>query len=189
MSPDDVIKRLIPYRLQSIGAFSMAWDWSYQWESPKELHILVDGKLILRGNTNAVINPMIEAGFVHARALLEFLGLCTTGGKLSAIKKRRPDDIGIEHFSINGQQIPLVTPDIAIATYEGDPEEAERALVSIFDISNKGFAHFSSGLVKGKWNSKDISIACKGVPILVINNLYVPLGLDPPKYLIETTTA
>ena len=60
--------------------------------------LYVDGKQIMEGNLNAFTNPAIEAGLVHCRALLEFLGLCNKNGTLCKIKKRRPSDVGIEHF-------------------------------------------------------------------------------------------
>ena len=56
------------------------------------------GERIMEGNLNAFTNPAIEAGLVHSRALLEFLGLCDKNGTLCNIKKRRRGDVGIEHF-------------------------------------------------------------------------------------------
>ena len=38
--------------------------------------IHVNGKRIMEGNLNAFTNPAIEAGLMHCRGLLEFLGLC-----------------------------------------------------------------------------------------------------------------
>jgi hypothetical protein len=62
---------------------------------------------------------MIEAGFVHARALLEFLWLCTADGNLAQVKRRRRDDIGIETFSNAQGLLCLVHPDEAVAAYLG----------------------------------------------------------------------
>jgi hypothetical protein len=62
---------------------------------------------------------MIEAGFVHARALLEFLWLCTADGNLAQVKRRRRDDIGIETFSNAQGPLCLVHPDEAVAAYLG----------------------------------------------------------------------
>jgi hypothetical protein len=46
------------------------------------MEIYADGKLIADGNLNGFINPAIEAGLVHCRALLEFLGLKAAGGRI-----------------------------------------------------------------------------------------------------------
>ena len=172
----------IPYRLQAVGALALAWKWWSTWEAPKQAQVYFDGQLAIEGNSAAILNPMLEAGFVHARALLEFLGLCVKNGKLANIERRRTDDIGIESFSVNGCPLPLVTPAAAIGTYTGPAEDAEQALLSVFHIANKGFAHFSWGLAKGSWSQSNVAIACEGIPILVINSLYVPLGLPLPEY-------
>lgn len=172
----------IPYRLQAVGTLALAWKWRSTWEGPKQVQIFFDGQLAIEGNSNAILNPMLESGFVHARALLEFLGLCVKNGKLANIDRRRPDDIGIESFSVNGHALSMVNPATAIGTYMGPAEDAEQALLSIFHIANKGFAHFSWGLTKGEWSSSNVAIACEGIPVLVINSLYVPLGLASPDY-------
>lgn len=172
----------IPYRLQAVGALALAWKWWSTSDGPKQAQVYFDGQLAIEGNSGAILNPILDAGFVHARALLEFLGLCVKNGKLSNIQNRRPDDIGIENFTASGQPLSLVTPAGAISTYTGSPEDAEQALLSVFHIANKGFAHFSWGLSKGSFSKSNIATACEGIPILVINSLYVPLGLPPPEY-------
>ena len=186
MDHASLLERHIPYRLQSVGALALAWKWWSTWDKPKETQIFFDGALAMVGNSNAILNPMMEAGFVHARALLEFLGLGTKNGKLVNISNRRPDDIGIEHFSVGGQPLSQVTPEAAIGTYLGPPEDAEQALLAVFHIANKGFAHFSAGLTQGRWSKANVSVACEGIPILVINHLYVPLGLPAPEYMVRS---
>lgn len=181
MTLDDVLTRWIPYRLEAVETLHMAWRWSYDWEEPKPLQVFVDGKLKLQGNTNAILNPMMEAGIVHARALLEFLGLCVVKGKLSHVRNRRPDDIAIEQFAASGKPLEMVSPQLAISTYQGPAADAERALVAVFDLANKGFAHLSTGLSADRYTSEDLDIACRGIPTLVNNNLYVKLGMEPPK--------
>ncbi len=180
MDQHNVLTRWIPYRLEAVDTLLTAWRWSYEWEDPKPLEIFVDGKLKIRGNTNALINPMMESGIIHARCLLEFLGLCVTKGKLSQIKNRRPDDIAIEHFAVAGKPLEMVSPQKAISTYLGPAADAEKSLVAVFDLANKGFAHLSNGLAPGRYTSEDLEIACRGIPTLVNNNLYIKLGIEPP---------
>jgi len=186
MDRANLLERHIPYRLQAVGALSLAWDWWSTWEKPKEAQVFFDGSLAMIGTSNAIINPMMESGFVHARALLEFLGLCSRKGKLANIQRRRPDDIGVEHFSANGKPLLRVTPTVAIGMYQGPPEDAERAFLAVFHLANKGFAHFSADLTQGRWSKANVAVACRGIPILVINSLYVPLGLPAPEYEVRS---
>ena len=143
--------------------------------------VLVDGVAVLNGNTNALFNPMIEAGFLHARCLLEFLGLKEKKGRLVAFGKRQADDVGIEDFiTAEGQYLNRVSPALALATYDGTADDAERALVAMIRLANKGLAHFSSSSLSG-YTDKELRIACGGIPRLIENNLYSKLGVEMPK--------
>ncbi|WP_456709214.1 MULTISPECIES: hypothetical protein [Bradyrhizobium] len=42
-------------------------------------------KLVIEGTLRGFTNPCIEAGMMHCRALLEFLGLCDKNGRLGNI--------------------------------------------------------------------------------------------------------
>ena len=117
---------------------------------------------------------MVEAGFIHARCLLEFLGLGVKKGKLITVENRRADDIAIEHFTVDGVPLEKVTPDVALSAYTGPRDRGERALVAIFELANKGLAHFTRTFPDG-YNSVDLEIACQGIPVLVQNQLYVKL--------------
>lgn len=145
--------------------------------------IHADGKLVIEGNLNGFTNPAIEAGLVHCRALLEFLGLCMNkDARLGNIKTRRSSDIGIEHFRNSSGPLPKVTPDDAVRRYEGGRQQAEEALISVFQITNKGLAHFTTDLVENPELRSLVEIASRGVPSLVVSHLYTPLGLPPPNY-------
>jgi hypothetical protein len=147
------------------------------------MSILLGGKLAIDGNLNGFTNPAIEAGLMHCRALLGFLGLCqANSGRLGAVKKRREGDIGIEHFRNASGPLPKVTPDHALNRYAGGRAEAERALLAVFQITNKGIAHITGDLIDNPEHGRLIEIASRGVPSLVISYLYTPLGLPPPDY-------
>ena len=134
----------------------------------------------LRGNVAAIANPMIEVGIIHARALLEFLGLCARNGRLEQIKKRRPDDIAVEHYSTKEVPLSIVTPSAALSAYQGPAEEAENALVAIFEFANKGLAHLTTEVLSGKYTDQHLEIACRGIPVLLHNHLYAKLGRNVP---------
>lgn len=179
MDKDEILREWIPYRLQAIDSMMWAYNIHDELSLPREMEVFVDGKKILQGNVNALLNPMIEVGFIHARSLLEFLGLNAEKGRLVTAKNRRRDDIAIEHFETNGIALEKVTPSVALDTYGGPKIEAERALVSIFELANKGLAHFSNAFPTG-YTSADLDIAHRGIRTLLNNNLYIKLGMQIP---------
>jgi hypothetical protein len=102
--------------------------------------------LIADGNLGGFINPAIEVGLVHCRALLEFLGLKANSGRIVNVRSRRSSDIGIEHFADASGHLPRDSPDAALARYGGGREDAEKALLAVFEITNEGIAHASEDL-------------------------------------------
>jgi hypothetical protein len=145
ISLDDVLEQWIPYRLQTIKTFQFAWNWVGDGDGQRELHVVMDGCAVIQGNVAALANPMLEIGLIHARALLEFLGLCTVKGRLAQVQKRRDGDITIEGYSTLECPLAMVSPGEALAIYEGPREEAESALVSIFETANKLVGHITDG--------------------------------------------
>ena len=181
MDSDRLLRELLPYRMTAVETLNLAIHLQMRWDRPP-MTIHVNDKLVVEGNLNAFTNPAIEAGLVHCRALLEFLGLCMTKDARLANLTRRPSDIGIEHFSNANGPLSMVTPDDAVKRYKGGREEAEKALISVFQITNKGLAHVTKDLVDNPEHGTLIEIASRGVPSLVISHLYTPLGLPAPNY-------
>jgi len=180
MTLDDVLNQWIPYRLQAIETLQFAWKWMGESDQPRQVDVIVDGKVKLRGNVAAIANPMIEVGIIHARALLEFLGLCAQDGNLNQVRKRRSDDIAVEHFSTVAKPLSIVTPSDALSAYPGPKEDAEKALVAIFEWANKGLAHLTVGVLSDKYTDQHLDIACRGIPVLLHNHLYAKLGKSVP---------
>lgn len=177
---DEILKRWIPYRLDAIESLRWAWALAEAGQDAK-LEVHVDGRCRLNGNVAAIANPMIEAGFIHARALLEFLGLAVTReGRLCAVN-RRPGDVAVEAFSTPEVTLQRATPASVAAAYPGPREEAEESLVALFQTSNRWLAHVTDGTTSKKWTDHHIDVALRGIPVLVHNHLYAPLGLDLPK--------
>ena len=187
MDRDYILNRLVPYSLGAVSALALALKYRMAWDAPKRMEIYFDGKVSIEGNSNAFINPAIEAGLIHCRALLEFLGLCVQGGHLQNVKlpRRRQDDVGIESFSNSSGPLGLVTPTVAISHYSGPASQAERALLAVFHAANKGFAHFTDGFDASLVGGDAMEVASRGVPSLVISHLYTPLGLPSPDFEIK----
>ncbi|SFI77274.1 hypothetical protein SAMN03080618_01297 [Aquamicrobium aerolatum DSM 21857] len=186
MTDEQKIKRLLDHRMQSVATLNWALELRSHWKEAPSIAVYIDGKLMIEGNLNAVTNPMIEVGLVHCRALLEFLGLCDEKGSLGQIKKRRGSDVGVEGFRNADGPLKKVDPEVALSRYEGERSEAERALVQILHVTNKGLAHNTMSLIEDPEDSRLIEIASRGVPALMISYFYTPLGLPKPDSRITT---
>ena len=69
-----------------------------------------------------------------------------------------------------------------LTRYDGGEEDAEKALLSVFEITNKGIAHVTEDMKDNLDHGRLVEIAGRGVPSLVITYLYTPLGLPAPDY-------
>lgn len=182
MDKQDVLSRFIPNSLAAVEVLNLALRLRDTWEDAPSVKLLINDVLVIEGNSNAFTNPAIEAGVIHCRSLLEFLGLSMAKGSVlsSPTRPRRPDDIGIEHFANEKGPLALVSPAQAISHYPGPAVEAEQALLSVFRIANKGLAHLTSAFLPAHEDARLLEIASRGVPALVVSYLYTPLGLHPP---------
>jgi len=174
--------------MQAVDVLNYALRLRSQWGEVPLMTMHVDGELVLDGNLNAFTNPAIEAGLIHCRALLEFLGLCERKGQLSnrSSGSRKPDDVGIEDFRNADGPLKIVAPEIALSRYPGPREEAEKALLTVFRVANKGLAHVTQSLADDPESGQLIEIASRGVPALIVSFLYRPLGLPAPDYKIKS---
>ena len=187
MNLDRVVREILPYRMQAVDTLNLAVRLQMRWAESPPISIHINGNLAIEGNLNAFTNPAIEAGLVHCRALLEFLGLCvTSGNSIVNIKKRRGSDLGIESFTNANGPLRMINPDDALNRYAGGRKEAEDSLLAIFQITNKGIAHVTEDLIDNPEHRRLIEIASRGVPPLVVSRLYTPLGLRPPAYKLTS---
>lgn len=182
MDRDEVLHRLIPYRMQAVDTLNYALRLRSKWGESPRMEIFVEGKQIIEGNLNAFTNPTIEFGLMHCRALLEFIGLQDWNGKLGRKQKRNKDDIGIECFSNANGALSIVDPERVFAKYEGSPQEAESAILTVFHLTNKGLAHITASFMERPEQHNLVEIASRGVPKLIVSYLYTPLGLPAPNY-------
>jgi hypothetical protein len=186
MNETELLQKLIPYRMQAVDTLNYALRLRSRWSDAPGMTMHVDGKQVMEGNLNAFTNPAIEAGLVHCRALLELLGLCEKEGRLSNRKKRQPGDVGIEHFRSSDGPLKMVPPEVALSRYDGGRDEAERALLTVFHLTNKGLAHITADLADHPEHGRLLDIASRGIPVLVISYLYTPLGMAAPNYKITS---
>lgn len=174
---------IISYRLSAVDALALACRLKMGWSAAVPIQVWFDGKLTIDGLSTAYTNPVIESGVIHARALLEFLGLTTepkNHQRLAQRMQRRADDWGIESFSVGNQPLRLVTPAETVVGYTGPSEEAERAFAYVIHLANKGIAHHSSGLIIDAEDDALLELAARGIPVLFRRHFYEPLGLEVP---------
>lgn len=182
MDRDRLLHDLLPHRMQAVATLNLALKLYATWGvAPMTLY--AGDKLVVEGNLLAFINPAIEAGMMHCRALLEFLGLCNDNGRLGNISRpRRSTDVGIESFSTSAGPLEKVTPSKVLRLYPGPSDEAENALLAVFQLTNKGLAHVTRDLSENPEQGPLVEIASRGIPSLMVSYLYTPLGLPAPDY-------
>ncbi len=187
MTSEDDLRRLISHRLDSLAILVLMLEFRLKWEEPKPMQIFVEEKLQFEGLTSLFLNPVIEAGILHIRALLEFLGLKARAGVLVAVApgERRADDAAIELFSDGARALPLVTPEQARAAHPIDPAFAESSLAAAINAANKGMAHFSATYLQKPVEAEELLLAARITQQLVENYVYAPLGSKRPPIPIE----
>jgi hypothetical protein len=140
---DKYLYSIIPYRMQSVDIARVALEYVLKTDQPEKMELFFGGKKFADGLSTCWTNPAIEIGIVHARALLDFLGLKIQRGaggqKLDARgHSQRHDDVLIEDFDLE-----KVTVDQVLARYEGPAAEAEKAIAYTIHTANKGVAHMN----------------------------------------------
>jgi hypothetical protein len=180
---DDYITSIIPHRLGMVDILHHALTEMTFDDGAKPLEIYVEGKLKMRGNTNAYSNSAIEAGIINARALLEFLGLKVDPKNSMKLKERngqRRDDLFIEDFEHEGEHLVKITIDDVKAHYPGPKEEAEGALARIIHIGHKEIAHPTLGRENTDDDYAMLEIAARGIRALTVSFFFTRLGAPAP---------
>lgn len=173
--------RWIPYRLKSVEIMNLAIRLVSSWDDSPEMEIYFDGRLQLEGKSTGFTNAAIEAGVLHSRALLDFLGLKLKPRKTDRLierqKKRWANDIVIEDFGLS-----RVSVEDAVSKYPGEPDEAEASLATPIALSNSFVAHNSSIIPRDPEQWRLLEIGSRGIPALVISYFYTRKGLVAPDF-------
>lgn len=183
-TPSEQVLSLLAYRLQAVSIAHFALRHALTWDQTPSIEILFDGQQVVEGKATAFTNGAIEAGIVHSRALLEFLGLSgKSQTELREITSRSKtnDDIAIDQFT----GLTKISIQEAIQSYPGPSDEAEGALAYVVYLANKGLAHTTSSFTKHDRGSVLLEVAFRNVPALVCNNFYIPLKIEPPRYELQ----
>ena len=178
MDIEDYLTRLLPHRLDALAIAVLMLKFRLKWEEPKSMQIFVDGRLQFEGRTTMFTNATLEIGVLHARALLEFIGLKAKDGLLVQIdpKTRQLDDAAIEKVFGQTGALPLVSPEDVGAIHPDDSEAAKRAIAQLIVAAHKGLAHTSASYFSNPMNALDILLALELTQRLVEKHVYSPLG-------------
>ncbi len=172
------IENMMPRRLAAMGEFEMAL--SLVKESPEsaKLECYFDGKLKIEGRSSIITSSMIEMGIVHARVLMEFLGVRARNvDNLVQISGTRTSDINIESFGI-----PKLTVEQVLSPCSGEKKIVERNFSKLLIAANKLIAH-STDTIKIDNDSIDgYFMVSQAIPVLFDIYFYKKLGLEMPKW-------
>ena len=187
MDIEDYLTRLLPHRLDALAIAVLMLKFRLKWEEPKSMQIFVDGRLQFEGRTTMFTNATLEIGVLHARALLEFIGLKAKDGLLLQIdpKTRQLDDAAIEKVFGQTGALPLVSPEDVGAIHPDDSEAAKRAIAQLIVAAHKGLAHTSASYFSNPMNAQDILLALELTQRLVEKHVYSPLGRQRPPIPVE----
>lgn len=181
-APDSALLALLAYRMEAISIGHLALRHHMSWEEAPAMEVYFNGKQVIEGKATGFTNAAIESAIIHCRAILEFLGFQSTKvspTEIAEISARsRSDDMGVEKFA----GLSMLAKKKALAVYQGEQSEAEAALALIFHSANKGLAHTTASFKLHSNDGRLLEIAFRGVPKLLINGFYVPLGINPPSY-------
>lgn len=184
------IKNILPYKLNAVHQLELALHrhlgWVEKGHRPK-IEIKFDGKTSIVGNANAYINPVVESGVLNVRSLLEFMGITydKKNNTLVNTTSRKPDDIGIEMFEINGKRLEKVYLERLKLDLKEKTDRAFEALRFVIYLANKFAAHITGEINKDKETLDKILWASQVTPIIVVNNFYITAELEVPDYKNE----
>lgn len=183
--PTPFVLDFVAYRMHAVAIGHLALQYATGWESPPPIKVFFGERQVIEGRATAFTNGAIEAAIVHSRALLEFMGLkCASPSMLAVRAGARKDDVVIESTGLRKMSI-----EGAVRMYAGPAAEAESALAHVIFLANKGLAHTTSAFDRDTGEARLLEIAFRGVPKLVVEHFYKPLGLEEPSYEIKSRPA
>lgn len=189
----EIVETWLPVRMGAIDDMLWVLDLSDQFGSEVEIQVHIKDGPVFASGLPLLWGPMLAAGYVHARALLEFIGISAKDGALIQIQRRRSSDLAIEHYSVDGKKLEKVTLDEAYSTINMPKTVVDWALVTVIEHANKFFAHVTTGEVLTMAMDHQVRIALRGVSTLVQNHFFAKLGAreatpleKPPTYSCNT---
>jgi hypothetical protein len=178
LSLDEILSTWLPLRMHAINNAAWAMDMQTRIIGSEEARLSIGDNLNYKSYVGNFLLPVYESGFVHGRALLEFVGLQAKNGKLIQIKRRRPSDIAIENYYVNGNPLAMVTPAEICAFINIPDPVVEWALVGIIENTNRLLSHVTSGEALAMAMHGQVRCAFEELPKVIKMFFYEKLGLS-----------
>lgn len=186
LEQDRVIKNTISLTL---GNFSLAWhvidlliDYAAANLPPPEATVSLKGRgrsLHIPGmNCGFFTTPVIQMAVLDYRRSLEFFGLTceAKSGSIIPIRKRRKDDLGVEHFGLPwASKAQMIVQSGSVMM----PDLLEAQLVRVHHWSNKQLAHFTLAVPEIQLDA--IRDVCKAMIDAYLRLLFDALGRPRPR--------
>lgn len=153
---------------------------SYKNELPATL--LIRGEIVMEGGVYSLLNPLVEAGLVNLRCLVEFLGVKRNSqNNTLADRKGRLDDVVIESFKYKDIPLSKVTPNGLCSVLDGhSPLIVNNAICHTLEMADKAIAHVTKVHNVTSTDLTQVAIASKCVETAVMTFLYDAMGLERP---------
>lgn len=180
LSLDEILNEWLQMRIQAIHSMLWILDLSDQFGDDASIQVRIKAGPTIESTLPFLSSPIIAAGYVHSRAVLEFLGITTKDGKLVRVGSRHKTDVAIEHYSIDGVFLQMVSLDDVYAAINMPTSIAEWALVTIVESANKFYAHVTKGEVLTMAMQHQVKLALDGILILLNNHLFAKLNRSEP---------
>jgi hypothetical protein len=185
LSRDAMLDEHLPYRMQQVDGLCWATRLILNGPSNGEIGVVFDGRWVVRSHPYRILtNPLVEAGLLHCRVLMNFLGLRLDKKTLRLAPFEKPSEK--DDFSIVKLDLPAVTlAQIGQAPQE-DPAHVlaacERTILSV----NKGVAHFTDAATARSF-ANDANTCGETVLWLTEEFVYRKLGKPLPPYRVWST--
>jgi len=173
---DEIVDTWLPARVGALDDMLWVLELSDKYGDEVAINLHIEDGPGYRSNLRLLTEPMVAAGYLHARALLEFMGISAKNGELVQIRHRRSGDLAIEHYFVNGAGLSMVTLDEVYAAINMPRAVVEWALVTTIERANKIFAHITTAEVLAMALDSQVRVALRGISMLVHNYLFAKLG-------------
>lgn len=175
-----ILDEWLQLRIEAIQSMLWVLDSSDKYGGKVPIQVQIGNGPTIHSTMPFISNPILAAGYVHARAILEFIGISAKNGKLMQIRGRRETDVAIEHYSIDGVYLQKVTLDEVYSAINMPKTIAEWALVAIIESANKFYAHVTKGEVLVMAMDHQVRVALDGILVLLHNHLFVKMKNQEP---------
>lgn len=191
MDQNQFLNSVIPHRLRGnaiLFASTQIYAKCLVYENELPARLSVKGEVVMEGGVFSLLNPLVEAGLVNLRCLVQFLGVkrnSKSGILVARIK--RSDDVGIEDFKFNGMPLSKVTPETLCSILEDyPPDAAYEAMCHTLQMADKAIAHVTANHNVICTDLRQVAVAAKCVESAVMRFLYRAMELEQPNIKVKS---